>query len=80
MMLHWLIWMQTILEAADQLIFIIKEKQLKGSVEGSIPVLIKPVSSVPNIVLNIDEQVLLNAAHFLKSPSSIAQKAISILI
>lgn len=35
---------KTILEAADQLIFIIKEKQLKGSVEGSIPVLIKPVN------------------------------------
>lgn len=59
MRLHWLIRMQTILEAADQLIFIIKEKQFKGSVEGSIPVLIKSVSSVPNILLNGDEQVLL---------------------
>lgn len=49
--------MQTILDAADQLIFIIKEKQFKGSVEGSIPVLIKSVSSVPNILLNADEQV-----------------------
>ncbi|CAN4081926.1 unnamed protein product [Withania somnifera] len=35
---------KTILEAADQLIFIVKEKQLKGSVEGSIPVLIKSVN------------------------------------
>ncbi|XP_055803807.1 probable ribose-5-phosphate isomerase 4, chloroplastic [Solanum dulcamara] len=35
---------KTILEAADQLIFIIKEKQFKGSVEGSIPVLIKSVN------------------------------------
>lgn len=35
---------KTILEAAGQLIFIVKEKQLKGSVEGSIPVLIKSVN------------------------------------
>ncbi|KAM3250926.1 putative ribose-5-phosphate isomerase 4, chloroplastic [Capsicum chacoense] len=35
---------KTILDAADQLIFIIKEKQFKGSVEGSIPVLIKSVN------------------------------------
>ncbi|KAK6797126.1 hypothetical protein RDI58_004828 [Solanum bulbocastanum] len=35
---------KTILEAADQLIFIIKEKQFKGGVEGSIPVLIKSVN------------------------------------
>ncbi|KAH0717625.1 hypothetical protein KY285_013656 [Solanum tuberosum] len=35
---------KTILEAADQLIFIIKEKQFKGGVEGSIPVLIKCVN------------------------------------
>ncbi|XP_060194387.1 probable ribose-5-phosphate isomerase 4, chloroplastic [Lycium barbarum] len=35
---------KTILEAADQLIFIIKEKKFKGSVEGSIPVLIKSVN------------------------------------
>lgn len=49
--------MQTILEAADQLIFIIKEKQFKGGVEGSVPVLIKSVSSILNILLNADEQV-----------------------
>ncbi|KAK4347433.1 hypothetical protein RND71_033772 [Anisodus tanguticus] len=42
--LHWLTLMQAILEAADQLVFIIKEKQFKGSVEGSIPVLIKSVN------------------------------------
>ncbi|KAJ8545251.1 hypothetical protein K7X08_017834 [Anisodus acutangulus] len=35
---------KAILEAADQLVFIIKEKQFKGSVEGSIPVLIKSVN------------------------------------
>ncbi|XP_009602762.1 probable ribose-5-phosphate isomerase 4, chloroplastic [Nicotiana tomentosiformis] len=33
-----------ILEAADKLILIIKEKQFKGSVDGSIPVLIKSVN------------------------------------
>ena len=40
--------LQSILNAANKLVFIIEESQYKGGLEGSIPVLIQSVSSYEN--------------------------------
>lgn len=38
--------MQSILKAADEAVFIVKEEQYKAGLEGSIPVLVRSVSKL----------------------------------